>query len=72
MNGKQDARQGVSASKRIKYITVLEIYVTILGTVLGTIFAWSQLQIAQSEEERSHRAEPLAYTLEAVNTHYQY
>ena len=72
MNGKQDARQGVSASKRIKYITVLEIYVTILGTILGTIFAWSQLQVAQSEEERSHRAEPLAYTLEAVNTHYQY
>ena len=54
MNGKQ----GVSASKRIKYITALEISVTILGTILGTIFAWSQLQIAQSEEERSHRAEP--------------
>ena len=72
MNGKQDARQGVPASKRIKYITALEIYVTILGTILGTVFAWSQLQIARSEEERSRRAEPLAYTLEAVNTHYQY
>lgn len=50
----------------------LEVWIPIVLTLLGTLLTWSQLRIAQSEEERARRAEPLAYTLEAVNTHYQY
>lgn len=50
----------------------LEIYVTIVGTILGMLFTWSQLRIAQSEEERAQRTEPLTYTLQTVNTHYEY
>lgn len=56
--------QGVFLTKHI--------YVTVLGTILGIMFTWSQLRIAHSAEDRARRAEPLSYTLEAVNTHYQY
>lgn len=59
-------------SKHAAYASMLGTYVTVLGTILGIVFTWSQLRIAHSEEERARRAEPLAYTLEAVNTHYQY
>ena len=61
-----------AASKHRTYITILETYVAILGTILGLVFTWSQLRISQNEDDRSRRAEPLSYTLEAVNTHYQY
>lgn len=53
-------------------VHLFETYVTIFGTVLGLLFTWSQLCIAQSEEDRAQRAEPLSYTLTAVDTHYQY
>lgn len=59
-------------SKRVAYTTILGTYVTVLGTILGIMFTWSQLRIAHSAEDRARRAEPLSYTLEAVNTHYQY
>lgn len=61
-----------AASKHRTYITILETYVAILGTILGLVFTWSQLRLSQNEDDRSRRAEPLSYTLEAVNTHYQY
>lgn len=50
----------------------LELYVTIVGTILGLLFTWSQLRIARSEEARAQRAEPLSYMLQAVDTHYVY
>ena len=59
-------------SRHTTYITVLSTYITIVGTVVGLLFTWSQLRIAQNEEVRARRSEPLAYTLEAVDTHYQY
>lgn len=59
-------------SKRVARTTILGAYVTVLGTILGIMFTWSQLRIAHSGEERARRAEPLSYTLEAVNTYYQY
>ena len=61
-----------AASKHSTYITIFHTYVAILGTILGLVFTWSQLRISQNEEDRSRRAEPLSYTLEAVNTHYRY
>ena len=50
----------------------VEIYVTILGTVLGLLLTWSQLRIARSEEMRAQRTEPLSYTLQTEDTHYVY
>ena len=47
-------------------------YVTVLGTVLGLLLTWSQLRIAENGEERARRAEPLAYTLETVDSKYLY
>ena len=61
-----------NVSKHVAYSSILGAYVTVVGTILGIVFTWSQLRIAHSEEDRAQRAEPLAYTLEAVNTHYQY
>lgn len=59
-------------SNRVAHTTIFGTYVTVLGTILGIMFTWSQLRIAHSAEDRARRAEPLSYTLEAVNTHYQY
>lgn len=59
-------------SKHVAYTTILGTYVTAVGTILGIMLTWSQLRIAHSEEERARRTEPLAYTLEAVDTHCQY
>lgn len=59
-------------SDGLRALNRLELYVTILGTVLGLLFTWSQLRIAHSEEERARRTEPLSYTLQAVETHYEY
>lgn len=59
-------------SRHVAYTTILGTYITVLGTILGIIFTWSQLRIALSAENRARRTEPLAYTLEAVNTHYLY
>ena len=56
----------------LRGLSRVETYVTILGTVLGLLLTWSQLRIAQSEEERAQRTEPLGYTLQAVDTHYDY
>lgn len=64
--------QNRDISRRVARTTILGTYVTVLGTILGIMFTWSQLRIANSAEERAQRAEPLSYTLEAVNTHYQY
>lgn len=33
-----------AASKHRTYITILETYVAILGTILGLVFTWSQLR----------------------------
>lgn len=41
-------------------------------TVLGLVLSWGQLRLAHIESERARRAEPLSYSLEAVDTHYQY
>lgn len=59
-------------SKRVARTTILGTYVTVLGTILGIMLTYSQLRIAHSAEDRARRTEPLSYTLEAVNTHYQY
>lgn len=64
--------QNRDISRRVARTTILGTYVTVLGTILGIMFTWSQLRIANSAEDRAQRAEPLSYTLEAVNTHYQY
>ena len=36
------------------------------------MLSWGQLRLAHIESERARRAEPLSYSLEAVDTHYQY
>ena len=59
-------------SNRVAHTTIFGTYVTVLGTILGIVFTWSQLRIAHSAEDRARRTEPLSYPLEAVNTHYQY
>lgn len=59
-------------SERVAHSTIRQAYVTIIGTILGVVLTWSQVSIAISEESRARRTEPLAYTLEAVDTHYQY
>lgn len=59
-------------SKRVARTNILGTYVTVLGTILGIMLTYSQLRIAHSAEDRARRTEPLSYTLEAVNTHYQY
>lgn len=69
MSGRNDKK---APSKHEYYLTILGTYVAIFGTIVGVIFTRSQLRIAQSGEERARRAEPLAYTLEAIDTHYQY
>ena len=48
------------------------VYVTIAGTVVGLVFTGFQVHLALTGEERARRAETLAYTLETVNTHYEY
>lgn len=59
-------------SKRESRLALWGAYVTILGTIVGLIFTWCQLRIAREEEERARRTEPLSYTLETINTHYEY
>ena len=56
----------------MSYLTILGTYMTIFGTVLGLVLSWGQLRLAHIESERARRAEPLSYSLEAVDTHYQY
>ena len=40
-----------AASKHRTYITILETYVAILGTILGLVFTWSQLRLSQNEDD---------------------
>lgn len=61
-----------SQSRGARVLSRLELYITIVGTILGLLFTWSQLRIAHSEEERARRMEPLSYILQAVDTHYVY
>ena len=56
----------------LPHLTKLEVCVTVFGTVLGLLLTWSQLRIARSGEERAQREEPLAYTLEAAQSRYEY
>ena len=42
------------------------------GDRSGLLLTWSQLRIAENGEERARRAEPLAYTLETVDSKYLY
>lgn len=72
MNGKKEKKDEKTTGRHMTYLTILGTYVTILGTILGVPLAWGQLRLAHSESERARRAEPLSYSLEAVDTHYQY
>lgn len=69
MSGKNE--KAAPAKKRSR-VTAWNAYVTILGTILGLVFTFSQVCIAWEGEERARRVEPLAYTLDAVDTHYEY
>lgn len=68
MSGRNDGRGASHKS----CLAVWGAYVTILGTVMSLVFTWCQLRIAREGEERARRTEPLAYTLEAIDTHYEY
>ncbi len=70
MSGRKDGRE--FSSRHRSCLAVWGAYVTILGTVISLIFAWCQLRVAREGEERARRTEPLAYTLEAIETHYEY
>ena len=72
MNLKKEKRDETTASRHMSYLTILGTYMTIFGTVLGLVLSWGQLRLAHIESERARRAEPLSYSLEAVDTHYQY
>lgn len=69
MSGKSEKE---TISRHKARLAVWGAYVTILGTVVGLVFMWCQIRIAREEAARARRAEPLAYTLEAVDTHYEY
>lgn len=72
MSGKNEKKSGDSLSGHMSFANILGTYAALAGTLFGLFFTKSQLRIAESEEARARRAEPLAYTLEAVDTHYQY
>lgn len=72
MSGKNEKKSGDSLSGHMSFANILGTYAALAGTLFGLFFTRSQLRIAESEEARARRAEPLAYTLEAVDTHYQY
>lgn len=72
MNLEKEKRDETTASRHMSYLTILGTYMTIFGTVLGLVLSWGQLRLAHIESERARRAEPLSYSLEAVDTHYQY
>ena len=70
MNLEKEKRDETTASRHMSYLTILGTYMTIFGTVLGLVLSWGQLRLAHIESERARRAEPLSYSLEAVDTHY--
>ena len=47
-------------------------YLTILFTVIGLLFSWSQLRLAQTQTELALRGEPLGYELSFTPSGYNY